>query len=81
MLQKTKVIKQNIAEARKDFSSIPEILRQDNGNNVLQIKKYKKPVLAILPWDIFEILIDTLEILSDPVEGPKLITLVKDVKN
>ena len=52
-----------ITEARQKLPSLPERLADDPGTVV--ITRRGKPVLAILSWDLYEAIIETLEILED----------------
>ena len=52
-----------ITEARYKLTSLPKRLAKKPGTVV--ITKRGKPVLAILSWDLYESLIETLEILED----------------
>jgi prevent-host-death family protein len=49
-------------QARNHFS---ELLR-DAGNEVVQITQHNKPAAAVMSWEIYESMLETLEILSDP---------------
>lgn len=53
-----------ITTARHELTSLPERLEQDP--SAVAITRRGKPVLAILPWDMYETLLETLEVLSDP---------------
>ena len=52
-----------IAEARQELTSLPERLGEHH--NTVTVTRRGKPVLAILPWEEYEALVETLEILSD----------------
>lgn len=54
----------NITEARNKLTSLPDELARDHGS--LTVTRRGKPVLAIMDWDMFEALTETLEIMSDP---------------
>ena len=49
-------------EARAHFA---ELLKEAE-NDVVQITQHNKPAAAVLSWEAYESLIETLEILSDP---------------
>jgi prevent-host-death family protein len=53
-----------ITTARHELTSLPEILEKDPG--AVTITRRGKPVLAVLPWDMYETLLETLEVLGDP---------------
>ena len=53
-----------LAEAQEVLAQLPERLAQ--GNQPLALTRSGAPVLAVLPWDLFESLVETLEIIGDP---------------
>ncbi len=52
-----------ITEARHQITSLPERLAKSPG--AVAVTRRGKPVLAIMPWDYYESIIETLEILGD----------------
>jgi antitoxin YefM len=52
-----------ITEARHELTSLPERLAEEPG--AVAITRRGRPVLAIMPWDLYESIIETLEILGD----------------
>ena len=52
-----------ITEARHELTSLPERLSEHPGT--VTVTRRGKPVLAILPWEAYEALVETLEILGD----------------
>jgi antitoxin YefM len=52
-----------ITTARHELTSLPERLEKDPG--AVTITRRGKPVLAVLPWEMYETLMETLEILGD----------------
>ena len=53
-----------LAEAQEVLAQLPERLAQ--GKQPLALTRSGNPVLAVLPWALFESLVETLEIISDP---------------
>jgi antitoxin YefM len=53
----------SIVEARERLTRLPEQLDQEQG--AIVVTRRGKPVLAILPWDLYESIMETLEILGD----------------
>jgi antitoxin YefM len=53
-----------ITTARHELTALPELLEKDPG--AVTITRRGKPVLAVLPWDMYETLLETLEVLGDP---------------
>ena len=54
-----------ISEARKVLLDLPEKLAQASARAVT-ITRHGQPVLAVLPWEYYESIIETLDILGDP---------------
>jgi prevent-host-death family protein len=52
-----------ITEARHELTSLPERLRESH--ETVTVTRRGRPVLAILPWEEYEALIETLEIAGD----------------
>jgi hypothetical protein len=55
----------SVAEARKKFSRISEILKTDKKVGSVTVTKWGKPVLDIVDWELFEAITETLEIMVD----------------
>jgi prevent-host-death family protein len=53
----------SMSEARNELTSMPELLEKQHG--AVAITRRGKPVLALMPWDLYESIIETLEILGD----------------
>jgi antitoxin YefM len=53
----------SISKARKELSSLPRLLSKNPGAVV--VTRRGKPVLAILPWELYESIVEILEILND----------------
>lgn len=52
-----------IIKAREKLTSFPEELEREPG--AITVTRHGEPVLAILPWKLYESVIETLEVLSD----------------
>ncbi len=59
----------SIVEARERLTQLPEefeqIVRDGEGTPAVKVTRWNKPVLAILPWELYEAIMETLEVLSD----------------
>jgi prevent-host-death family protein len=56
----------SIMEARNSLTSLPERLVKNGGeSDVLEITRRGKPVLAVMPWELYEAVTETLELLAD----------------
>jgi prevent-host-death family protein len=53
----------SISEARQELTSLPDQLEKDQ--QTVAVTRRGKPVLAVLPWELYESLVETLEVLSD----------------
>jgi prevent-host-death family protein len=53
----------NITEARKRLTSLPEDLTASPG--VVRVTRKGEPVLAVLSWELYESLLETMEILGN----------------
>ena len=51
-----------IGEARSKLTSLP---RELHNEDTLTITSRGKPVLAVIPWELFESITETLEIMGD----------------
>lgn len=54
-----------IMEARSHLSEISQTYEDDPAQEAVAITNRGKPVLAILSWELYESLVETLEILAD----------------
>jgi len=52
-----------ITAARDELTSLPDRLSQTH--ETVTVTRRGKPVLAILPWEEYETLVETLEIMAD----------------
>ena len=53
----------SLSDARAILTQLPEKLA--SGQGVVPLTRHGKPVLAIMTWDLFESLSETIEIMSD----------------
>lgn len=53
----------SISQARHRLTQLADALRQDP--DAIEVTNRGKPVLAILPWDLYEAMEETIEILGD----------------
>ena len=54
-----------IIEARKKLTSLPEELEARGKDSAVAVTRRGKPVLAIMSWEFFEALYETIEIMGD----------------
>jgi PHD/YefM family antitoxin component YafN of YafNO toxin-antitoxin module len=68
----------SISEARHEITSLPERFAENPG--AIAVTRRGKPVLAIMPWDFYESIIETIEILGDPDLMSALRQGIKDIE-
>ena len=68
-----------ITQARKALLDLPERL-QKSSEKALEVTRHGRPVLAVLPWEFYESLVESLEVLSDPEMANALRESVQDIK-
>ena len=52
-------------EARQKLTSLPETFAENPDLDTVAITRRGQPVLAVMPWDLYEALVETLEVLGD----------------
>ena len=68
-----------ITEARQALLDLPERLAKASDKTV-SITRHGRPVLAVLPWELYESIIETLEILGDPEAMAALQSSLEDIR-
>lgn len=53
-----------MTEARQELTALPG--RLSGCHDAISVTRRGRPVLAILPWEEYEALVETLEVLADP---------------
>lgn len=54
-----------MVEARKKLTRLPEEFERDPEMGAVAVTRRGKPVLAVMPWELYEAIAETLEILGD----------------
>ena len=54
-----------IIEARNKLTALPERFAREPESGAVAVTRRGKPVLAIMPWDLYESIVETLDILGD----------------
>jgi antitoxin YefM len=65
-----------ITEARNKFMKLPDQVAKDQ---ILVVTRRNKEVMAVMSWELYEGLLETLEILSDPKLMNQLKKGIEDV--
>jgi PHD/YefM family antitoxin component YafN of YafNO toxin-antitoxin module len=68
-----------ISEARKVLLDLPEKLER-GPERAISITRRGRPVLAVMPWEFYESIIETLDVLSDPDMVSTLRDSLEDLK-
>ena len=68
----------SLTEARAILTRLPEKLAE--GQGVVPLTRHGKPVLAIMTWDLFESLTETIDILSDSELMDQIRNGLKDIE-
>ncbi len=63
--------KLTITEARNRFMKLPD---EAASNQIIAVTRRNKEVMAVMSWELYEGLLETIEILADP-------ELMKNLKN
>ena len=71
-------LKMPIIEARKNLTKMPEKLKKKPG--VIEITRRGEPVLAVLPWELYESIMETLEVMADEEMMKALRQGIKEMK-
>ncbi len=53
----------SISEIREKITHLPEQFEREPG--AVTVTRHGKPVMAILPWELYESIMETLEIMGD----------------
>ena len=66
-----------ITEARNKFMKLPDEAAR---HEILAVTRRNKEVMAVMSWELYEGLLETLEVLADPVLMSHLKKGLEDVK-
>ncbi|MBI5639260.1 MAG: type II toxin-antitoxin system Phd/YefM family antitoxin [Nitrospirae bacterium] len=69
-----------IIEARKKLTSLPEEFEQGDEAKVIAVTRRGKPVLAVLPWELYETVAETLEVLGNEKLMKDLRSSIKEMQ-
>ena len=67
-----------IVQARAMLSQLPERLSAEN--RAVALTRHGRPVLAVMPWDLFESIMETMEIMGDVDMMDVLRESIEDVR-
>jgi antitoxin YefM len=55
-----------MVEARRRLTTLPEVFEKHPEIGAVKVTRRGKPVLAVMSWDLYESITETLDIMSDP---------------
>jgi PHD/YefM family antitoxin component YafN of YafNO toxin-antitoxin module len=55
----------SMVEARKQLTSLPEEFAKEDELDAVAVTRRGKPVLAVMPWELYETITETLEVMTD----------------
>ena len=70
----------SMSEARDQLTRLPEELMKHGFPEAATITRHGEPVLAVLPYDLYESIVETLEVLADPQLTAQLRRSIEDVR-
>ena len=68
-----------ITRARYELTALPEQLAREP--ETIAITRKGQPVLAVLPWDVYESIVETLEILGDKETVERLRMAISEIED
>jgi len=66
----------SITEARNKFMKLPDQAAKDQ---ILAVTRRNKEVMAVMSWELYEGLVETIEVLSDPELIKQLRAAIEDI--
>ena len=70
----------SIMEARAKLTALPGEFERNPETGAITVTRRGKPVLAVMPWDLYDSLIETIEILGDEELMKSLRKSLQDAK-
>jgi len=70
----------SITEARHKLTGLPKEFSREAEPDAVAVTRRGKPVLAILPWDLYESLVESLEIMGDEGLMAALHQSIKEIR-
>ncbi len=69
-----------VAEERDQFTRLPEIFEEEPATHAIEVTRHGKPILAVIPWALFEQIAETLELLADEALNAGLHSGIRDLE-
>lgn len=55
-----------IAQARKDLNQLPDLFAAEPEASAVAVTRRGQPVLALMPWSLYQGIVETLDVLTHP---------------
>lgn len=68
----------SISEIREQITRLPEYFEQEP--EAVTVTRHGKPIMAILPWELYESIMETLEVLGDEELMAAIREGIKDIE-
>jgi PHD/YefM family antitoxin component YafN of YafNO toxin-antitoxin module len=68
-------------EARRHLTTLPEEFEREPELGTVAVTRRGKPVLAVMPWELYEAIIETLEIMGDEEQMNALRLGIKELED
>ena len=69
-----------IIEARRKLTTLREEFEREPETGAVAVTRRGKPILAVMPWELYESIIETLEIMGDEELMSALRQGIKDIE-
>ncbi len=69
-----------ITEARYELPHLLEQFEHGHETTAVAVTRRGKPVLAVMPWDFYEAIIETLEVMGDADLAKSLKQSIREIK-
>ena len=70
----------SMMEARARLTALPEEFDRNGETGAITVTRRGRPVLAVMRWDLYDSIVETLEILGDPELMRQLRKGIQDAK-
>jgi antitoxin YefM len=56
----------SMSEAREQLTRLPDKFDKEGETRAITVTRHGKPVLAVLPYELYESIMETLDVMGDP---------------
>jgi antitoxin YefM len=68
-----------LTEARRQLMHLPEKFAEHPDLGAIALTRHGRPVMALMPWELYEAIMETLDIWGDPEQIALLRQSIEDV--